>query len=200
MRTRASLAGPGLPARTVATRLDGCADGAAAPAGVVLSSMEIEVVVEIPKGSRNKYEADEHGVLWLDRTLFTATSYPEDYGYVPGTLAADGDPLDAMVLLGEATFPGCHIRTRPVGMFLMHDEEGVDAKILGVVAGDPRQAEVTELHHLPDYELAEIAHFFAIYKALEPGKFTEVVGWRDRREAEAAIEECRQRVTSRRPA
>ena len=100
--------------------------------------MEIEVVVEIPKGTRNKYEADEHGAIWLDRMLFTATRYPEDYGYVPETLAEDGDPLDAMVLLEEPTFPGCHIHARPVGVFLMRDEEGVDAKVLCVPASDPR--------------------------------------------------------------
>jgi inorganic pyrophosphatase len=152
--------------------------------------MELEVVIEIPKGTRNKYEADEHGVIWLDRMLFTATSYPEDYGYVPDTLAADGDPLDAMVVLDEPTFPGCHIIARAVGMFLMRDEDGVDAKILCVAAGDPRRAQITELDHLPSYELDEIAHFFAIYKALEPGKQSEINGWRDRREAEAAIEQC----------
>jgi inorganic pyrophosphatase len=160
--------------------------------------MDIEVVIEIPKGTRNKYEADENGVLWLDRRLFTATAYPEDYGYVPQTLAADGDPLDAMVVLSEPTFPGCHIRARPLGMFLMRDEEGVDAKVLCAPATDPRSADVTELEHVPDYELNEIAHFFAIYKTLEPGKFTEITGWRDRAEAEAAIEECRERFRVRR--
>ena len=102
-------------------------------------------MVEIPKGTRNKYEADEQGIIWLDRMLFTATRYPEDYGYVPETLADDGDPLDAMVLLEEPTFPGCHVHARPVGVFLMRDEEGVDAKLLCVPAGDPRSARVTEL-------------------------------------------------------
>ena len=102
--------------------------------------MDIEAVIEIPKGSRNKYEADEHGVIWLDRLLFTATQYPEDYGYVPNTLAADGDPLDVMVLHSGPTFPGCHIVVRPVGMFLMRDEEGIDAKILSVPAHDPEPA------------------------------------------------------------
>lgn len=155
--------------------------------------MDIEVVIEIPKGTRNKYEADEHGVLWLDRMLFTATSYPEDYGYVPGTLAADGDPLDAMVVLDEPTFPGCHLMARPVGMFLMRDEEGVDAKILCVVAHDPRRADIAELEDIPDHERDEIAHFFTIYKALEPGKHSEIHGWRDRAEAEAAIAECFER-------
>ena len=87
--------------------------------------MDVEVIVEIPKGSRNKYEADhESGAIWLDRMLFTATQYPTDYGFVPGTLAEDGDPLDALVLLDEATFPGCHIMARPVAVFFMEDEAG----------------------------------------------------------------------------
>jgi inorganic pyrophosphatase len=159
--------------------------------------MEIDVVIEIPKGTRNKYEADEHGVIWLDRTLFTATQYPEDYGYVPHTLAADGDPLDAMVVLKEPTFPGCHIKARPIGMFLMRDEEGVDAKVICVPAKDPRTERYTELDHIAPHELDEIAHFFEIYKALEPGKNVEVHGWRTREQAEAAIEECRDRLRDR---
>jgi inorganic pyrophosphatase len=155
--------------------------------------MEIEIVVEIPKGTRNKYEADEQGVIWLDRMLFTSTRYPEDYGYVPETLAADGDPLDALVLVEEPTFPGCHIHARPIGVFLMRDEKGVDAKLLCVPAGDPRFARVTELDDVPGYELREIAHFFDIYKDLEPGKLTEPGGWADRNTAEAAIQEARDR-------
>ena len=126
---------------------------------------------EIPKGTRNKYEADEQGTIWLDRLLFTATRYPEDYGYVPETLAEDGDPLDALVLLEEPTFPGCHIHARPVGVFLMRDEEGVDAKVLCVPASDPRSNHVTELNDVPE-QTREIAHFFGIYKDLEPGKAT----------------------------
>jgi inorganic pyrophosphatase len=159
--------------------------------------MEIEVVVEIPKGTRNKYEVDERGIIWLDRMLFTATRYPEDYGYVPETLADDGDPLDAMVLLEEPTFPGCHVHARPVGVFLMRDEEGVDAKLLCVPAGDPRFARVVELDDVAPYELKEIAHFFGIYKDLEPGKQTEAAGWADREAAEAAIREARERHRAR---
>jgi inorganic pyrophosphatase len=159
--------------------------------------MEIDVIIEIPKGTRNKYEADESGVIWLDRTLFTSTQYPEDYGYVPHTLAADGDPLDAMVVLREPTFPGCHIKARPVGMFLMRDEEGTDAKVLCVPASDPRTASIKELEDIRVHELDEIAHFFEIYKALEPGKNVTIGGWRSRSEAEAAIEECHQRLTDR---
>ncbi len=151
------------------------------------------MVVEIPKGTRNKYEADEHGTIWLDRLLFTATRYPEDYGYVPETLAEDGDPLDALVLLEEPTFPGCHIHARPVGVFLMRDEEGVDAKVLCVPASDPRSNHVTELTDVPEYERREIAHFFGIYKDLEPGKATEPGGWADRATAEATVEAARAR-------
>jgi len=155
--------------------------------------MQIEVVVEIPKGTRNKYEADDSGAIWLDRMLFTSTRYPEDYGYVPGTLAEDGDPVDAMVILEEPTFPGCHIHARPVGVFRMRDEEGLDAKVLCVPASDPRWDRVQELGDLPDYELKEIAHFFDIYKDLEPGKETEGKGWADRSEAEAIVEAGRNR-------
>ena len=156
--------------------------------------MQIEVVVEIPKGTRNKYEADESGVIWLDRMLFTATRYPEDYGYVPGTLGEDGDPLDAMVFVDEPTFPGCHIKARPVGMFQMRDEEGTDAKLLCVPDTDPRLADIKDLADIPEYALDEIAHFFTIYKTLEPGKGTQPVGWVPREVAEATIEEARARA------
>ena len=159
--------------------------------------MQIEVVVEIPKGTRNKYEADEQGAIWLDRMLFTSTRYPEDYGFVPETLAEDGDPVDAMVLLEEPTFPGCHIHARPVGVFLMRDEEGVDAKILCVPSSDPRSNQVVELSDIPEHELREIAHFFQIYKDLEPGKGTQIDGWADRATAEATIEAARHRWASR---
>ncbi|HSS09752.1 MAG TPA: inorganic diphosphatase [Acidimicrobiales bacterium] len=156
--------------------------------------MEIEVVIEIPKGTRNKYEADhDTGAIWLDRMLFTATRYPEDYGYVPMTLAEDGDPLDALVLLEEPTFPGCHIRARPVGVFSMRDEAGQDAKLLCVPATDPRLSDVEELDDVPHYELDEIAHFFAIYKQLEPGKNTEVEGWQGRAAAEVVVDSARRR-------
>jgi inorganic pyrophosphatase len=159
--------------------------------------MQIEVVIEIPRGTRNKYEADEDGRIWLDRMLFTATRYPEDYGYVPQTLAEDGDPLDAMVLLQEPTFPGCHIHARPVGVFLMTDEEGEDAKLLCVPSSDPRSDAVTELEHISSHELDEIAHFFEIYKALEPGKGTETIGWKGREVAEDRVERARKQYRAR---
>jgi inorganic pyrophosphatase len=159
--------------------------------------MEIEVVVEIPRGCRNKYEADhETGVIWLDRTLFTATQYPADYGYLPDTLAEDGDPLDALVLIDEPAFPGCHVRARPLGVFWMRDEQGPDAKILSVLKSDPRWEDVDDLDGLPRHLLNEIAHFFEIYKTLEPGKMTETGGWDGAKAAERVVLEARERYRS----
>lgn len=159
--------------------------------------MDIEVVVEIPKGSRNKYEADhDTGEIWLDRHLFTATTYPTDYGFVPNTLAEDGDPLDALVLLDEPTFPGCHVRARVVGVFWMSDEKGPDAKLLCVPAGDPRWSDITDL---ADFEtrrpmlLAEIEHFFDVYKLLEPEKNTETNGWEGAEAGAREVEAARAR-------
>jgi inorganic pyrophosphatase len=149
---------------------------------------EHEVIVEIPKGSRNKYEMDhESGAVWLDRMLFTAMQYPTDYGFFPGTLAEDGDPLDALVLLQEPTFPGCHIMVRAVAVFSMRDEKGPDAKVLCVPARDPRWAEVRDLGDVDEFLLEEIGHFFDAYKHLEPGKSAETGGWSDAAAAEAAI-------------
>ena len=150
--------------------------------------MEIEVIIEIPKGSRNKYEIDhDTGDVWLDRHLFTATAYPTDYGFIPHTLAEDGDPLDALVMLDEPTFSGCHIRARAVGVFWMTDEKGPDAKVLCVPSGDPRWAAIADLSDIPDYLQQEIEHFFEVYKALEPDKSTDVRGWDGRAAAEQAI-------------
>jgi len=146
------------------------------------------MVVEIPRGSRNKYEIDhESGKIWLDRRLFTAMSYPADYGYIEGTLGEDGDALDALVLLDEPTFPGCHLHARPVGVFWMRDDAGPDAKVLAVPANDPRWATVEDLEDLPDHLLDEIRHFFEAYKDLEPGKFSEVRDWEGREAAEVEI-------------
>lgn len=162
-----------------------------------LRFMEIEVVVEIPKGTRNKYETDEHGRIWLDRMLFTSTRYPEDYGYVPGTLAEDEDPLDAMVVLDEPTFPGCHIHARPVGVFRMRDEKGVDAKLLCVIASDQRWDQVVDLDDLPEHQIHEIGHFFEIYKDLEPNKSTEPGGWEGRGAAESEVRQGLRRYAAR---
>lgn len=157
--------------------------------------MEIEVVVEIPKGSRNKYEINhETGATWLDRRLFTAMSYPADYGFIPNTLSEDGDPLDAMVLLEEPTFPGCHIGARVLGVFWMTDEAGPDAKILCVPDHDARWDDLRDLSDLRrTHVLDEIEHFFETYKALEPGKGTETRGWEGRDAALAEIEASRAR-------
>jgi inorganic pyrophosphatase len=155
--------------------------------------MRVEVIVEVPKGSRNKYEMNhDTGAIWLDRELFTATHYPADYGFVPDTLAEDGDPLDCLVVLNEPTFPGCHLWVRPVGVFAMADENGRDAKVLAVLDDDPRN-EWENLEDVPDFLMLEIHHFFDIYKQLEPGKRTETIGWLDREAAEREIEESRAR-------
>ena len=157
--------------------------------------MQFDVVIEIPRGSRNKYEVDhDSGRIRLDRTLFTATQYPADYGFVEDTLGEDGDPLDALVLVLEPTFPGCLIRSRPIGMFRMRDEKGGDDKVLCVPAGDPRQDHLQELDDLPHFERLEIEHFFKIYKELEPGKSVEGAAWADRAAAEAEVEASRRRL------
>jgi inorganic pyrophosphatase len=164
--------------------------------------MEFDVFIEIPRGSRNKYEVDHvTGQIRLDRTLFTSTQYPADYGFVPDTLGEDGDPLDALVLVLEPTFPGCLIRSRPIGMFRMTDEKGPDDKILCVPASDPRQEHLRDIHHLPQFEQREIEHFFLIYKELEPGKSVEGASWADRAAAEAEVEASRRRLqeTQERP-
>ena len=158
-------------------------------------AMDVDVVIEIPRGSRNKYEMDhETGHVWLDRMLFTATVYPADYGFVDATLGEDGDPLDALVLLDEPTFPGCHIRSRAVGVFLMTDEMGRDAKVLCVPATDPRWAHVQGLDDLPPFQLAEISHFFEVYKSLEPGKGAKIEGWGGASVAAAEIDAARSRA------
>ncbi|HEY8370113.1 MAG TPA: inorganic diphosphatase [Thermodesulfobacteriota bacterium] len=150
--------------------------------------LEFDVTVEIPKGQRNKYEVDHAtGRIRLDRTLFTATQYPADYGFIEGTLGDDGDPLDALVLVQEPTFPGCLIRCRAIGMFRMRDEKGGDDKVLCVPAGDPRQERLRDIDDLSPFDLAEIQHFFAVYKELEPGKSVEGATWVGRRAAEAEI-------------
>lgn len=161
--------------------------------------MRMDAMIEVPKGSRNKYEMDhEAGRIRLDRTLFTATSYPSDYGFFPGTLAEDGDPLDVLVLVESPTFPGCVISVRPVAVFWMKDEQGPDAKVLAVPADDVRQAATEDLTDVPPHLLAEISHFFDVYKDLEPGKQSETRGWQGRREAEATIEDALRRAEDQR--
>jgi inorganic pyrophosphatase len=153
----------------------------------------IEVVVEIPRGSRNKYEFDkERGVLVLDRVLYSSVHYPTDYGFITGTLALDGDALDALVVVDEPTFPGCHVTVRPIGVLDMQDEKGPDHKILAVPVGDPRFASIRDLHDIDQHWLREIENFFQTYKALED-KWTDVVGWQDAAAASTAIRQARER-------
>src|SRR4051812_18541308 len=139
----------------------------------------VEIVVEIPRGSRNKYESDERaGVLRLDRVLSSAVFYDFYYGYISETRAGDGDHTDALLVIDEPTFPGCHVWARPVGILEMRDEKGGDFKVLCVAEGDPNQAHVERLDQVRPHRLVEIEHFFETYKLLED-KTVEVLGWRD---------------------
>ncbi len=152
----------------------------------------IEVIVEIPKGSRNKYEMDERtGAIRLDRVLYSSVHYPTDYGFIPDTRAPDGDHLDVLVFTNEPTFPGCHLTGRAIGVLRMHDDKGEDDKILAVPVGDPRFDLVTELRDISPHWLLEIENFFATYKRLED-KYTEITGWGDAAEALEIIEKCRE--------
>ncbi|MGI8869671.1 MAG: inorganic diphosphatase [Mycobacteriales bacterium] len=156
--------------------------------------MEFDVTIEIPKGQRNKYEVDHAtGRIRLDRTLFTSTQYPADYGFIEETLGQDDDPLDALVLLQEPTFPGCLIACRAIGMFRMTDEKGPDDKVLCVPARDPRQAWLQDINDLPEFDRLEIQHFFGVYKELEPGKSVEGATWVGRTAAEEEISRSRER-------
>jgi inorganic pyrophosphatase len=152
----------------------------------------IDVVIEIPTGSRNKYEYDhEAHVIRLDRRLFTATTYPADYGFVPDTLSLDGDPLDALVLVADPTFPGCVVRSRILGVFFMHDEAGPDAKLITVLEHDPQWDGAHDIGDLPPHLLSEIEHF-SIYKDLEPEKSVEVMGFENRAAALTELQTCRE--------
>lgn len=156
--------------------------------------MEFDVTIEIPTGSRNKYEIDHvSGRLRLDRMLFTATRYPHDYGFVDNTLGLDGDPLDALVIVQEPTFPGCLIRARTVGMFRMTDEAGGDDKLVCVPANDPRMEHIRDIFHVPEFDRLEIQHFFEVYKELEPGKSVEGATWAGRVEAEDEVRDSYRR-------
>jgi inorganic pyrophosphatase len=158
--------------------------------------MEFDVLIEIPRGSRNKYEVDHgSGRIRLDRTLFTSTQYPADYGYIEGTLGEDGDPLDALVILqGDPLFPGVLVKCRAFSMFRMTDEKGGDDKVLCVPARDPRLEHLRDIYDLPEFDRLEIQHFFEVYKELEPGKSVEGASWVGRAAAEAEIETSRQRL------
>jgi inorganic pyrophosphatase len=154
----------------------------------------LEVVVEIPRGSRNKYEYDhETGHIKLDRRLFSATTYPAEYGFVPDTLSEDGDPLDVLVLTEDPTFPGCWIEVRPVGVLWMEDDAGRDAKILCVHPVEPRWTNTHDITDVAEATLAEIKHFFTVYKDLEPGKGSEIGDWTGVDTAIESIDDARRR-------
>lgn len=149
--------------------------------------MVVDVVIEIPQGSQNKYELDHHtGRLRLDRVLYSPVHYPAEYGFVENTLSQDGDPVDVLVLTSFPTFPGCTVRGRIVGLLLMTDDKGLDNKILAVAQDDPRFDHIHELSDVPEHILREIAHFFSSYKHLE-GKSVTIDGWRGRAEGEAEL-------------
>jgi inorganic pyrophosphatase len=156
-------------------------------------------VVEIPKGSRNKYEWDEQlNAIKLDRFLYSSVVYPLDYGFIPESIGADGDPLDAMVLVSEPTFPGCWIEVKPIALFRMHDDKGSDDKVICVPVSDPNWNFFESLNDVPKQLQDEISHFFAIYKDLEQ-KEVKVEGWFGVMEAWKQIEEAHKRWNDAHP-
>jgi inorganic pyrophosphatase len=153
----------------------------------------VRMIVEIPKGSGNKYEYDRGlGVFRLDRALYSPMHYPGDYGFIPGTLAEDGDPMDVLVLVDQPSFPGCLIEVRPVAVLNMVDSTMRDHKIISVPTRNPRYDQIHTLDQIFPHIRREIEHFFAIYKELE-GKITEMRGWGDPREARKVIVDSRKR-------
>ena len=147
-------------------------------------------VIEIPKGSRNKYEIDhETGRVYLDRVLFTSFVYPTDYGFFENTLGLDGDPVDVLVLLDYPLLPGVGLNVRPVAVFNMTDDGGSDAKVIAVLEKDKRWEHIQDIDDIPEFTKKEIEHFFEHYKDLEPGKWVKTEGWQGRAEAEKIVEE-----------
>lgn len=158
--------------------------------------MEIQVIVEIPKGSKNKYELDEStGKIALDRVLHGPEAFPFDYGFIQGTLGEDGDPLDVVLLVTNPTFPGCQTKARVIGYLEMEDESGIDNKVLAVVPKkfDPRWAEVEDVADLTEEQRKEIREFFENYKKLEPEKWVKLKDFRSREEAEQIVSEAEDR-------
>jgi inorganic pyrophosphatase len=149
-------------------------------------------VVEIPRGGRNKYEYDQElGAIKLDRFISASVVYPTDYGYIPETLAPDGDPLDVLVCVSEPTFPGCVVPAKVIGLFKMSDEKGPDDHVVCVPLNDPGWNYLEEVDDLPEQLRKEIGHFFDIYKDLDAGRHSEVNGWGDRASALKAIDDAR---------
>ena len=152
---------------------------------------EVNAVIEIPRGSSNKYEYDPQlGLFRLDRPLYSPLFYPFDYGWIAGTLSADGDPLDVLVIGSHPTFTGCVVCVRPLGVLLMRDEKGADEKILARVVHDPRYHGVRRLSHVSEHILKEVEHFFDVYKTLEQKEVT-ILGWQDVDTAQQMVEHCR---------
>ena len=156
-----------------------------------------DAVIEIPKGSRNKYEIDhDNGRVYLDRVLFTSFVYPTDYGYFENTIGLDGDPVDVLVLLDYPLFPGVGLKVRPVAVFNMTDDGGSDAKVIAVLEKDPRWSHIQDIGDIPEFTKKEIEHFFEHYKDLEPKKWVKTEGWQGRAEAEQVVEDGIARFTS----
>ena len=150
----------------------------------------VNLIVEIPAGSRNKYEYfAEAGVMALDRVLHSSVRYPFDYGFIPNTLAEDGSPLDAMVIMAEPTFAGCLIQARPIGVLDMHDMGHYDGKILCVPVADPRQQGINSILQIAPSQLEDVAEFFRTYKNME-GRVTDIGGWRDVEAVQPLLETC----------
>ena len=150
----------------------------------------VNLIVEIPAGSRNKYEYyAAAGVMALDRVLHSSVRYPFDYGFIPNTLAEDGAPLDAMVIMEEPTFAGCLIKARPIGVLDMHDSGAYDGKILCVPVADPRQMEISSIRQIAPTQLEDVAEFFRTYKSLE-GRVIVIDGWRDVEAVEPLLQTC----------
>ncbi len=155
--------------------------------------MTFDVLIEIPKGSRNKYEYDfELKKIRFDRMLYSSMMYPADYGFIPETLALDNDPLDVLVLVTEPTFPGCVMEVKPIGVFHMADEKGPDEKIICVPVSDPVASKLEDLNDVNKHLVAEIEHFFRVYKDLE-NKKVEIGKWGDAKEAGEIYEACKKR-------
>ena len=153
----------------------------------------VDVVVEVPRGSRNKYEVDKQGRVRFDRRLPGAFAFPADYGYIPGAVGSDNEPLDALVLMIEPTYPGVRVRARVVGVFWVMTGHGREAKIICVPEGDPAYQEVRDLTELPAHQLTEIAHFFDIYRDLDPDKTVSCDGRDGVTVALQTLAECRRR-------
>ena len=151
---------------------------------------EYPAVIEIPRGSKNKFEVDHKtGRVFLDRVLYTAFTYPTDYGFFENTLGLDGDPVDLLLLAEYPLFPGVGVSVRPVAVFNMTDDGGEDAKIIGVPAGDPRWSHIQDVQDIPESQRQEIEHFFEHYKDLEPNKWVKTAGWDNAVAAEKIIKD-----------